>query len=230
MLKTLSSPEPCTPNFSQIIKGVTNWICVGPKLKVVPPPRSEPRTCLSFKHHGDELGLYTEQEERDFEYVSNLKYYKEQITASLTHAVCEADAECDLNPLPGTPSYSLSRLEKETKELIELGPWEYFLMKVLAPILQALHIIAACGGFITAIQWGFWALRAVIRIVKTCLYQPEPEPKFPASMLLELMGDSRPDPEVIVSRKKKLTQGVRYTKGSTSSEDMVELSPPLTRI
>ena len=32
MLKTHSSPEPCTPNFSCLIKGVSQWIRVSPKL------------------------------------------------------------------------------------------------------------------------------------------------------------------------------------------------------
>ena len=36
MLKTHSSPEPCTPNFSRMIKGISQWICVGPILKIVP--------------------------------------------------------------------------------------------------------------------------------------------------------------------------------------------------
>ena len=124
-------------------------------MKTVPPPRSEPRTSLSLKHHGDELGLYTEQEERYFDHVSNLKYYREQITSSLIYENCEADAECDLNPLPGSRSYSLSKLEKETKELIDLGPYEYFLQKVLVSILQAVHAVAVCGGLITAAQWIF---------------------------------------------------------------------------
>ena len=55
MLKPHSSPEPCTPNFSRLIKGISQWICVGPKLKIVPPPRSKPRAMLSLKHHGNEL-------------------------------------------------------------------------------------------------------------------------------------------------------------------------------
>ena len=63
------------------------------------------------------------------------------------HAICSTDDHCDLNPLPGAPSYSLSRLEKEAKELVDLGPWEYFLVKVLAPIMDALHIIGGCGFF-----------------------------------------------------------------------------------
>ena len=53
----------------------------------------------SLKHHGDKLGLYTEQEEKDFEHVSNLKHYKVQITASLTHAICNQDDHCDLNSI-----------------------------------------------------------------------------------------------------------------------------------
>ena len=74
--------------------------------------------------------FYTEQEEREFEHVSNFKHYKELITDSLTHAICTQDSHCDMNPLPGAPSYSLSKLENEAKELVELGPWEYFLVKV----------------------------------------------------------------------------------------------------
>ena len=89
--------------------------------------------------------------------------------------------------------------------MIKLSPWDYFLLKILAPILDALHAIAACGGTITALHWGVWVVKSIIRIGKTCLNKPEPEPKFPASMLLELMGDSRPDPEVVVSGKKKFS-------------------------
>ena len=225
MLKTHSSPEPCTPNSSRLIKGISQWIRVGPKLKIVPPPRSEPRALLSLKHHDDELGLYTEQEEHNFEHISNLKHCKELITESLTHEICNQDDHCEMNPLPGAPSYSLSRLEKEAKELIELGPWDYILVKILATIIQALHMIAGCGGFVYAMTWAVWAVKIVIRVRKSCLYKPEPEPKFPASMLMELMGDSRP-PEVVVSRKP--TQSVRYKRGSSSDDENVEI--PLTRI
>ena len=121
MLKIHSPPEPCTPNFSRVIKEISRWIRIGPKLKVVPPPRSEPRSVVSLKHHADEVGLYTEQEEKDFEHISSFKNYKELITESLTHAICNTDDHCDLSPLPGAPSYSLSRLEKEAKELADLG-------------------------------------------------------------------------------------------------------------
>ena len=182
---------------------------------------------MSLKHHADELGLYTEQEERDFEYVSNFKHYKELITDSLTHAICNQDDHCDLNPLPGAPSYSLSRLEKEAKELVELGPWEYFLVKILAPIIDALHMIAGCGGFVYAMTWAVWAVKIAIKMGKVCLNKPKPEPKFPASVLMELMGDSR-SPEVIVSAPRKPTQSVRYKKGSSSDDENVEI--PLTRI
>jgi len=64
-----------------------------------------------------------------------------------------------LNPLPGTPSYSLSNLENETRELITLGPYKYFLQKILALLLQAVHAVAACGGLITAMQWGIWVIK-----------------------------------------------------------------------
>ena len=145
------------------------------------------------------------------------------MTGSLVHAICSTDDHCDLNPLPGVPSYSLSRLEKEAKELVDLGPWEYFLVKVLTPIMGALHIIGGCGGFLYAI---IWAVKMAIRMGKACLDKPKPEPKFPASVLMELMGDSRP-PEVVVSRR--ATPNVRYKRGS-NSDDEEEVDIPLTRI
>ena len=80
------------------------------------------------------MGLYTEQEERDFGHINGLLHYKEQVTGTLVHAVCSQDDECDLNPLPGSSLYSLSKLEKETIEFVELGPWDYFLVKILGPI------------------------------------------------------------------------------------------------
>ena len=58
---------------------------MGPKLKVVLPAESQEQ--FNLKHHGDEIGLYTEQE-RDFDHIANLKYYKEQVTSSLIHVVC----------------------------------------------------------------------------------------------------------------------------------------------
>ena len=116
-----------------------------------------------------------------------------------------------------------------TKDFVSLGPYEYFLQKVLAPILQAIHAVAVCGGLITAVQWSVWAVKFVKKMLKTCFKTSAPEPNFSPEMLLELMGDSIPDPEIAISGK-RITQGVRYTKGSTCSEDKVELSPPLTRI
>ena len=226
MLLTNSAPEPCVPNFSRVLRGVSHWIRIGPKLKVVPPPRSEPRSIVTLKHHADEVGLYTEQEEKDFEHVSSLKNYQNLVTGSLVHAICSSDDHCDLNPLPGTPSYSLSRLENEVKEMVDLGPWEYFLVKVCAPLLEALRIIGCCGGFIYAMTWVWWLIKLVMRMSKVCLNKPKPEPKFPASVLLELMGDSRP-PEVVVTRR--TTPTVRYRRGSNSDDDG-EVDIPLTKI
>ena len=73
-------------------------------------------------------------------------------------------------------------------------------------------------------QWSVWAVKFVKKMLKTCFKTPAPEPNFSPEMLLELMGDSRPDPEIAVSGK-RITQGERYTKGSTCTEDKVELSP-----
>ena len=106
----------------------------------------------------DEVGLYAEQE-CDFEHISRLLHYKEQVT-------CSQDDECELSPLPGSPSYSLSKLEKETVKFVELGPWDYFLVKILGPIWMGVSFVGICGGLITAIQHRVWVARS--RVCKSC--------------------------------------------------------------
>ena len=82
MLMKESTKVPCVQNFPRIVQGVSAWIRISPKVVKVPPPRSEDCTNLILNHHGDEIGLYTEQEDRDFEHISGLLYYKEQVTSS----------------------------------------------------------------------------------------------------------------------------------------------------
>ena len=72
--------------------------------------------------------------------------------------------------------------------------------------------------------WVIWLVQTAIRMGKICLIKPKPEPKFPASVLMDLMGDSRP-PEVVVSRR--TTPNVRYRSGSNSDDDV---DIPLTKI
>lgn len=83
MLRQESAKEPCIENFPRVIQGVDACIRVGPKVKKVPPPRNEQHGNLDLSHHADEVGLYTEQEERDFEHVTSLLHCKEQVTHSL---------------------------------------------------------------------------------------------------------------------------------------------------
>ena len=159
-------------NFPRVIRGTDSWIRFGPKVKTVAPPRSEDHESIVLSHHADEVGLYTEQEERDFEHIRGLLHYKEQVTGTLVHAVCSQDDECDLNPLPGSPSYSLSKLEKETVEFVELGPWDYFLVKILGPIWMGASFVGICGGLITAAQHGVWAAKSGVRVCKSCKKKP----------------------------------------------------------
>ena len=103
MLQQDSPREPCVENFPCVIQGTDSWIRFGPKVKKVAPPRSEEHSNLVLSHHTDEVGLYTEQEKRDFEHISGLLHYKEQVAGTLVHAVCSQDDECELNLLPGSP-------------------------------------------------------------------------------------------------------------------------------
>ena len=194
-------------------------------MKKVPPPRTEQNGNLVLSHHADEVGLYTEQEEHDYEHVTSLLHYKEQVTGTLTHAVCAQDDECDLNPLPGTPSDSLSKLEKETIELVELGPWDYFLVKILGPIWTGVSFVGICGGIITAVHYGVWAARSGVLVCKSCKKSESEEQLRTAQLLIDLMGDSQSMP-----MRRVPTQGVRYTSRSGNAKEKVELEPALTRL
>ena len=193
----------------------------GPKVKMVPPPRAEDHKNIILSHHADEVGLYTEQEERDFEHISNLLGYKEQITGTLIHAVCSQDDECDLNPLPGSPSFSLSKLEKENVEFVELRPWEYFLVKILGPIWMGVSFVGICGGLITALQHGAWVARSGIKVWKTCKKKESEDNRRTAQLLMDLMGDSQSMP---MNYRRAPPPDVRYTSRYGNKEEKVELT------
>ena len=221
MLQQDSAKEPCVENFPRVLKGIDSWIRFGPKVKAVAPPRSEEHGNLVLSHHADEVGLYTEQEERDFEHVSTLLHYKEQVTGTLVHAVCSQDDECDLNPLTGSPSYSLSKLEKETVEFVELGPWDYFLVKILGPIWMGVSFVGICGGLITAFQHGAWAARSGVRVCKSCKKTQSDEELRTAHLLMELMGDSQSMP---MNNRRAPPPDVRYTSRFGNKEEKVEIT------
>ena len=203
-----------------VLRGTDSWIRFGPKVKEVAPPRSEEHGNLVLSHHADEVGLYTEQEERDFEHVSGLLHYKDKVTGTVMHAVCSQDDECELNPLPGSPSYFLSKLEKETVEFVELGPWDYFLVKILGPIWMGVSFVGICGGLITAIQHGVWVARSGVRVCKSCKKTESDEQRRTAQLLMDLMGDSQSMP---MNNRRAPPPEVRYTSRHGHKEEKVEL-------
>ena len=94
---TSSAKEPCVLHFPKFLHGIKSWIKIGSKLRSIPKPQRP-----------DELGFYTAAEEQDFDHIAWLRYYLEQITSSIVHAVCRNDNCCDFNPLPGTQSFLLT--------------------------------------------------------------------------------------------------------------------------
>ena len=145
----------------------------------------------------------------------------EQITGTLMHAVCSQDEECDLNPLPGSPSYSLSKLEKETVEFVELGPWDYFLVKILGPLWMGILFVGICGGLITAAQHGVWAAKSGVRVCKSCKKTTETDEQLrTAQLLVELMGDAQSMP---MNNRRGPPPNVRYTARQGNKEEKVEL-------
>ena len=219
MLQQESAWEPCMENFPRVIRGTNYWIRFGPKVKTVAPLRSEEHCNIVLSHQADEVGLYTKQEERDFEHISGLLHYKEQVTGTLVHAVCSQDDECDLNLLPGSPLYSLSKLEKETVEFVELGPWDYFLVKILGPIWMGASFVGICGGLITVFQHGVWAARSGVRVCKSCKKTESDEQLRTAQLLMELMGDSQSMP---MNNRRAPTRNVRFTARKGNKEEKVE--------
>ena len=221
MLVESAHREPCVENFPRVLRGTDGWIRFGPKVKRVPPPRSEDHARIVLSHHADEVGLYKEQEERDFEHISNLLGYKEQVIGTLVHAVCSQDDECDLNPLPGSPSYSLSKLEKETVEFVELGPWDYFLVKIVGPIWMGVSFVGICGGLITAMQHGAWIAKSGMRVCKSCKKRESEDNRRTAQLLMDLMGDSQSMP---MNNRRPPPPDVRYTSRFGNKEEKVELT------
>ena len=224
MLQQDSPKEPCIQNFPCVLRGIDSWIRFGPKVKEVPPPRTEQHSNIVLSHHADKVGLYTEQEERDFKHVSGLLHYKEQVTGTLVHAISAQDDESELNQLPGSPLYSLSKLEKETVEFVELGPWDYFLYKILGPIWTGLSFVGICGGIITAVHYGAWAAKSRVRVFKSCKKTESDEQLRTAQLLMDLMGDSQSMP---MNNKRTPSQEVRYTLRRGNKEEKVELEPSL---
>ena len=47
--------------------------------------------------------------------------------------------------------------------------------------------------------WAIWTVKFARKMFKTCFKTPTPEPTFCPEMLIELMDDSRADPEAAVS-------------------------------
>ena len=69
------------------------------------------------KHSDDELGLYTEAEENDFDYLQGLAGYTDQVTKKAAQAVCQADNTCALKSLPGALAYNLADLEESMENM-----------------------------------------------------------------------------------------------------------------
>ena len=83
---------------------------VGPGVRIAETPRQE----MGFtpKHSDDEVGLYTEAEENDFDHLQGLTGNTDQVTKKVAQAVCQADNTCALKSLPGAPAYNLAYLEE----------------------------------------------------------------------------------------------------------------------
>ena len=115
--------EVCVPHFTRMVRGEKNWYKVGRVVRIVETPRQE----VGFlqKYADDEIGLYTEAEEADFDHLQGLERYTNQESKKVAQAVCQADNTFELKSLPGDPSFNLSFLEESMEDLANLSSWDY---------------------------------------------------------------------------------------------------------
>ena len=118
--------------------------------------------------------------------------------------------------------------------MTQMGGVEYFVKKFCEPILQVLHYVAATGGFVTACQWMFWLLCIIKRTLSAFCKPPMPVPtdnKLRADVLLELLGDTRPEPyrQTSAAHRRGLPNvGVRFTS-KEDGDGSCEIVEPMQR-
>ena len=107
-------------------------------------------------------------------------------------------------------------------EFVELGPWDYFLVKILGPIWMGFSFVGICGGLITAFQHGVWAAKSGARVCKSCKKKPQSDEELrTAHLLMELMGDSQSMP---MNNRRAPPPDVRYTSRFGNKEEKVEIT------
>jgi len=96
--------------------------------------------------------VYTTAEEADFYHVAGLH---QPGPSSIVYAICRGDELCELNGLPGGPSYSLTKLENEFQDMLHLEGFHYFIKKFCEPMLQGVQWFPA--GFYYFLSMDFLA-------------------------------------------------------------------------
>ena len=229
MLIVNSAEEVCVPHFTRMVRGDKNWYRVGPGVRVAETPRQE--RGISPKHADDEVGLYTEAEENDFDHLQGLAGYTDQVTKKVAQSVCHADNACGLKSLPGAPSYNLAYLEESVESLANLNSWDYFMKVAGSPMYKVFKDVGSFGGWVILIQWGIWVLQTLWRTWKALrgsgINREHQDPngfrtEAAQAALAELMGPG-PDrsPEKKRKSKRKQQQQMRFTKRDGNDSDDV---------
>ena len=136
-----------------------NWYKVEPGVRRTGTPRQE--RGFSPTHSDDEVGLYTEAEENDFDHLQGLAGYTDQGTKKETQAVCQADNKWVLKLVPGAPACNLAYLKESRENVANLNSWECFMKGAGTQLYRA--YIGAAGGWITMIQWLGWLIPVIRR-------------------------------------------------------------------
>ena len=114
-------------------------------------------------------GLYTLAEERDFDHIAGLSFYTTQVQQKIVHALWKNDESCDLNPLPGSPSYSLTKLEQEAEDF---GRMEFLSQEGMGTRVVYTHSLCNNGRMYNHNTVGFLGLMCRIKGTQRLLQIP----------------------------------------------------------
>ncbi len=112
VLQAGGTPSPCLNDFPLRVQGHSGWWRLLPRIELDVAPRQRIEEAEKPYHQFDrDSGLYSEDELLQWQHLQSVPTMQRLLTADLTQGVCHERDGCTLMPVPGAPSYALSKLE-----------------------------------------------------------------------------------------------------------------------
>ena len=120
ILRARGTPRPCLAHFPLMVRGVEGWYTISPHIKKLTTseiPVAHYVSPLKFTHQwGQDLGVLTESELRDWDHLLVQGHLREWTAETLSTGFCKGEGNCPLQTYEGAPSFSLSTLENRIIE------------------------------------------------------------------------------------------------------------------